>query len=286
VRPRVNAPLSGLLLLASACVGAPEQSEPVPTSTHALLRVERSARIGEESAASATAFAGIVRVPESVDPEPLLRLSGKGLAVPALGQCSAPNRERDTVTNVSFARPEFLAAGEVLLVANHAQTLLAPHVFPSSDTEPSGVVYTTRDRASDPLPEGAAYLLRSTGSEQLPALELRVQAPEHLTDVSVGAVDLASVDEVATGSDLLVQWRPGDARDVVYVEIIAESGTLGVCAFRDSEGFGSLPRGLFGATGPGSLAIHRLREVAAEVPALDGAEVRFDFKLTADVSFR
>jgi hypothetical protein len=61
---------------------------------------------------------------------------------------------------------------------------------------------------------------------------------------------------------------------------------LGVCAFRDSDGRGTLPRGLFGASGAGSLAFHRLREVAADVPALDGAEVRFDFALTAEVSYR
>jgi hypothetical protein len=286
VRPTVNASLSGLLLLASACVGTPEQNEPVPTSTHALLRVERSARTGEENVATGTAFAGVVRIPDSMDPEPLLRLSGNSLAVPALGQCSAPNRERDTVTSGSFAQPEFLAAGEVLLLASNAQTLLAPHVFPSSDTEPSGVVYTTRDQASEPLPGGASYLLKSTGSEQLPALELGVQAPELLAGVSVAGTELAALEGVATSDDVAVQWRPGDARDVVYVEITAQSGTLGVCAFRDSDGSGSLPRGLFGATGAGSLAFHRLREVVAEVPALDGAEVRFDFKLTADVNFR
>jgi hypothetical protein len=42
---------------------------------------------------------------------------------------------------------------------------------------------------------------------------------------------------------------------------------------------------MFGATGNGSLTFHRLREVAADVPSLDGAEVRFDFALTASVAF-
>jgi hypothetical protein len=61
---------------------------------------------------------------------------------------------------------------------------------------------------------------------------------------------------------------------------------LGLCAFRDADGRGNLPRGLFGAAGVGSLAFHRLREVAADVPSLDGAEARFDFALTAELSFR
>jgi hypothetical protein len=85
-----------------------------------------------------------------------------------------------------------------------------------------------------------------------------------------------------------LSWRPGDARDVVYVEVAGspEVGSLGICAFRDSDGRGNLPSGLFGVNGAGSVAFHRLRDVAADVPALDGAEVRFDFALTAEVSFR
>jgi hypothetical protein len=59
-----------------------------------------------------------------------------------------------------------------------------------------------------------------------------------------------------------------------------------LCAFRDADGRGTLPPGMFGATGVGNLALHRLREVAADVPSLDSAEVRFDFALTAEVSFR
>jgi hypothetical protein len=66
----------------------------------------------------------------------------------------------------------------------------------------------------------------------------------------------------------------------------ADARSLGVCAFRDADGRGTLPSGLFGATGSGGLAFHRLRDVTAEVPTLDGAEVRFDFSLAADLAFR
>jgi hypothetical protein len=274
-----------LLLLVSACNGAEGSSEPVPTATHALLRVERSAHVGAERAASGLAFAGVVRVPELADPEPLLRLSGKSLTLPPAGQCLVPSHERDAVPPSDLARAEFLNAGDVSLGTSEAQTWLAPRNFP---LEVSGVVYTSRDRASEPLPSAAPYLLKASGSEQLPALELRVQAPEELHDVTLGGVALETVSSVESGAGLLVGWRPGDARDTVYVEVIgsSESGTLGVCAFRDSSGGGSLPAGLFGATGAGSLAFHRLREVAADVPTLDGAEVRFDFALSADVAFR
>jgi len=280
--------LLGFLLLASACE-SPGSNETVATSTHALLRVERSAHVGADSEATGVAFAGVVRVPELADPEALLRLSGKGPTLPAPGQCMTPSHEHDGAPASDLGRAEFLDAGDVLLGAATAPTLLAPHAFASSPTEPlSGVVYTSRDRASEPLPSGGAYLLKTTGSDQLPGLELRVQAPEELHDVAVAGATFGSVPNVNGSSDVAVTWRSGDARDLVYVEVVgsAESGSLGVCAFRDSDGRGTLPRGLFGADGLGSLAFHRLREVAADVPTLDGAEVRFDFALTAEVSFR
>jgi len=274
----------GLLLLASACNGGEGANEPAATATHALLRVERSAHVGLEAQASGLAFAGVVRVPELADPEPLLRLSGKSVTLPAPGQCLVPNHERDAVPPSDLARAEFLNAGDVTLGTSNAQTLLAPRNFP---LDVSGVVYTSRDRASEPLPSGAPYLLKTTGSEQLPPLELRVQAPDELREVALGGSGLEALASINTSVAVPVSWRPGDARDTVYVEIAGspEVGTLGVCAFRDSEGHGSLPSGLFGATGTGSLAFHRLREVVADVATLDGAEVRFDFALTAEVSF-
>lgn len=281
-------PLLGLLLLAGACepTGA---TEPVATTTHALLRVDRSARVGRESEATGVAFAGVVRVPELADPELLLRLSGKGPTLPAPGQCTTSSHERDVMPAGDLGRAEFLDAGDVLLGTTDAQTLLAPRAFPILPAEPlSGVVYTSRDRASEPLPGGAAYLLKTSGSDQLPGLELRVQAPEELRDVTVAGAAFASMPSIDGSGELPVTWRAGDARDLVYVEVMGSAGTgsLGLCAFHDADGGGALPRGLFGATGVGSLAFHRLREVAADVPTLDGAEVRFDFSLTAEVSFR
>ena len=275
--------LLGFLLLASACT-EPGPTEPEVTSTHALLRVERSSQASGLSDPSGNAFAAVVRLPELADPEPLLRLSGNTPSLPALGQCMTANHEHDAAAAGELARAEFLDAGDVLLGANGAQSLLAPHPLP---LEVLGKVYTSRDRASEPLPSGAAYLLKTTGSDQLPSLELRVQAPEELRGVAVAGAELSQLSSVNSAAEVQLAWQAGDARDLVYVEVngSAEAGSLGVCAFRDADGHGALPRGLFGATGAGSLSFHRLREVAADVPALDGAEVRFDFALTAQVSY-
>jgi hypothetical protein len=283
VRPSVPS-LLGLLLLASACEGPEGAAEPVATTTHALLRIERSAYVGAESEATGVAFAGIVRVPVLADPEPLLRLFGKSVSLPPAGQCALAGHEREAPAPADLSRAEFLKAGDVLLGGSDVQTLLAPRAFP---LEVAGFVYTSRDQASAALPSASVYLLKTTGSEQLAPLEVRVQAPEELSDVSVGGSALPTLESVDGRQGAVVTWRAGDARDVVYVEVAGapEVGTLGVCAFRDADGAGALPRGMFGATGNGSLTFHRLREVAADVPSLDGAEVRFDFALTASVAF-
>lgn len=268
-----------------ACVEGPAESEPpVATATHALLRVKRSAVVGKEHEAIGEAFAGIVRVAETSDPEPLL--ASNGLVLPALGQCVSSSREREAALASNVGRAEFLEAGDVLLKASEAETLLAPRVFESAQAELSGVVYTSRDRASEPLPGGAGYVLKTTGSEQLPALELRVRAPELLSDVFVGGTPLTEVGAVSSGSEVVVGWSAGEARDVVYVEVSSdELGTLGVCAFSDASGRGVLPRGLFGASGNGGLSFHRLRQVVADAGELDAAQVRFDFELRAELSF-
>lgn len=286
---RLPQSLFALLLLASACNGADATSpeEPVATTTHALLRVERSAIVGAEDEAIGKAFAGVVRVLETADPEPLLRLSGNGLALPPVGQCAPTSRQRDALPNGDMGRAEFLALGEVHLAASDSETLLAPRAFPSPQADVSGVVYTSRDQASEPLPGAASYVLKTTGSEQLPPLELRVQAPELLTNVTLGGLTLEQLDGVSTAAAVDISWRAGDGRDLIYVEVMgADVGALGACSFRDSDGRGSLPQGLFGAAGAGSLTFHRLREVAADVRALDAAEVRFDFELTTALTFR
>jgi hypothetical protein len=266
-----------------ACEGPLEADQPVATTTHALLRVKRSAVVNKEHEAIAEAFAGVVRVPEGTDPGPLL--SANGLMLPTAGLCAPSSRDRDALAG-SVGQAEFMEAGAVVLKASDAETLLAPRPFESSQAELTGVAYTTRDRAAEPLPGGADYSLKTTGSEQLPALELRVQAPELLSEVAVGGAPLALVEQLSTSGDVELSWRAGDARDLVYVEVKgADVGTLGVCAFRDAEGHGVLPAGLFGAEGYGGLSFHRMRQVAADAGEVDTAEVRFDFELTAQISF-
>ena len=158
--------------MAGACTGETGATEPVAAATHALLRVDRSAHVGAESEATGVAFAGVVRVPVLAE----IRSSccaSRARARPcrAPGQCVTASHERDAMPTGDLGRAEFLDAGDVLLGTSDVQTLLAPRAFPILPAEPlSGVVYTSRDRASAPLPGGASYLLKTTGSDQLPGL--------------------------------------------------------------------------------------------------------------------
>ena len=153
-----------LLLLAVACehqVGGLNGSD--STSTNALLKVEHTLLIGD-GASSARAFAGIVRLPELADPGPLFRLYGGGVNLPETGQCVPVGRERDSAIAAEPIHAEFLDAGDVTLRASDVETLLAQRAFPSSITELPGVVYTSRDSASEGLPAGALYSLHTSGS--------------------------------------------------------------------------------------------------------------------------
>jgi hypothetical protein len=280
--------LASGLLLASACAVEPseETSEPTASVTHALVRVERSELVGAE-VTSGVAFAGIVRAPQTVDTELLLRLSGVSRVLPAVGSCATPTREHDAALSAELGRAEFVAAGDVLLRAAEARTQLAPRAFPSSQTQLlSGIVYTSRDRASQALPGNAHYVLSMTGGEQLRPIELGVSAPAVLEEVRVAGVSAAEVTDLDSSRPVALSWLPGEAQDRVYVEVSGASGLLGLCAFRDELGAGELPAGLFGAEGSGTLTLHRLREVAADVPGLDAAEVRFDFELALEVDYR
>ena len=81
-----------------------------------------------------------------------------------------------------------------------------------------------------------------------------MQAPEELRDVTVAGSPFDGLLGLDSNGEVAIGWRPGDARDLVYVEVSgATAGSLGLCAFHDAEGRGALPRGLFGATGQGSL---------------------------------
>lgn len=284
-------PALALTTLSAACTVTPvDDSADAETgsSTHALITIERSTTANSLEAPRAAAFAGFVRTPPAVDANDMLRLAGFGLDLPAVGQCSELNRERDTGLRLSpLARVEFLDAGDVTLKTSSSNAVLATRALPAVTDAIAGVVYTTRDRAPEPLPAATAYTLSTSGAGALRAFNVNVAAPPTFTRVSVGALPLAQLANVSIRRPIELEWSPGQSTDLVYLELATQDGSRTTrCTFRDDAGAGTVPASVFVSTGTGEISLHRLHsEPFASAGGVDAGEVRFDFEQSANVEF-
>lgn len=276
----------GLALSACSASTGPYTSDAERGSTHALITVERRDALGVSSVAEAKAFASFVRTPPEVDVASVTRLAGLDLTLPEAGECSLGSTHRELGTTLNpLRRVELLAAGDVALETPEGRVELAPRAFPAVTDLFAGVVYTTRDRAAL-LPTGEVYALSVAGSASLAPLSLSSEAPPALSEVTLFGAPLSATSALPTsGAEL--GWKPGSARDLVYVALSSSDGTpFAVCAFRDDAGRGTIPASAVPESGPISLSLHRLRSVGlpANVGGIDAGELRFDFELATSVS--
>jgi hypothetical protein len=256
---------------------APESSE--AATTNAVISVTRSAPAAAPEDARAEAFAGFLRTPFGVDQKSALGLAGLGLNLPAVGSC----RKGNAAAPSGLTALELLDAGEVTLAAGGSVTTLAPRAFPSITDSISGVVYTTRDRAAAPLPAASGYTVATSGGSSLEAMSGEAQAPALLSDVTLGGEPLASIESVKAHGDLALGWAPGASGDRVYVEI--EAGDTSTCTFADAAGRGTLPASVLPSSGTAAVSVHRVREAAFTDAGLARGALRFDFELSASVTF-
>jgi hypothetical protein len=82
---------------------------------------------------------------------------------------------------------------------------------------------------------------------------------------------------------LVVDWTAGGAGDRVYLEL-GDGADSRACTFADEAGHGVVPAALV-PTGSVPLTVHRLREADFADPGLTRGAVRFDFELSASVTF-
>lgn len=295
-------------------------------STHALLTIERTDLVEAELAPTpapgfpssvpaptgapagrvvqtSTALAGFAHMPAGVDAAAVRALVGWNLELPEPGRCvrsTAVPEARPSLSPVDNV--EFLEAGEVVVETRGEKTRLAPRNFPSVTDLISGVLYTTRHKATD-LPPGALYRVRATGGLTLQTMEVSAEAPEAVAGITVGGVPLHQVQQIAVTGPVDLTWNVGLPSDLIYVELASSDG-LGTtaCTFPDSDGAGTIALGdarqaAGGAAdaepsetamvdlGAGRIALHRVRTVALDGPGLEYAELRFDFAVAANVSF-
>jgi hypothetical protein len=252
-------------------------------STHAFITVERHASM--DGAELANALVAFVRIPASVDAQSAVRLVGFDAELPAMGQCSTDGQERSNSPPLNpLGRVEFLDAGDVYVRTDHAELKLAPHAFPTVTDLISGVVYATRDREAAPLPAEAAYGVDASGGFELDGIRISGIAPAMLEEVRVAGVELGAHVALPPGTPLDLTWAPGKPDDVVYAEFSnARGDRMVVCTFADEAGAGTLPVGSNQTSG--QLTLHRLHVESPAVSFVGQAQLRFDFQVSAPVSF-
>jgi len=273
--------LSVVSMACSVEVGA-EHAPSNTGTTRAVIAVTRSAPASAPDAARADAFAGFLRTPAGSDAKSALALAGLRVDLPANGECRKGALREGAASGLTAA--ELLDAGEVTVSAGGTVTTLAPRAFPSITDTISGVVYTTRDRAAAPLPAATTYTVSATGGSSLEALAGFGQAPALLTGVELAGEPFGSVESVVPGHDLALIWAPGSAGDRVYVELDGDSEPM-FCSFADESGRGTVPASVVPQQGSGTLSVHRLRESAFSDAGLAQGALRFDFELSASVTF-
>ena len=253
-------------------------------STRAVITVTRSAQAATPDEARADAFAGFLRTPANADPKTTLAVAGLGLDLPNAGECRKGARAETSTSTPALTRLELLDAGEVTLAAGGSVTTLAPRAFPTITDSIAGVVYTTRDRAAAPLPAASIYTVATTGGSSLAALSGEVQAPALLKSVDLAGEPLATAEPLTAHKDLDVSWAAGSAGDHVYVEL-ESGGESHLCTFLDEAGHGVIPAALVPGPGSAAITVHRVREALFTDQAVTRGSVRFDFELSASVTF-
>ncbi|HVU03336.1 MAG TPA: hypothetical protein VHE30_16365 [Polyangiaceae bacterium] len=273
---------------AFACANEPptSSSDGDPAKTHVVVSVDRTDS-SSDAPGSASAMARFVSVPAFSDASRVLTAAGATLDLPAADTCQTSGGQEDLEPPLPSQGPvELLEAGDVAITAGDSTTPLVPHAFPTVGGFASGVLYATKDRTEGALPSAVPYAIQTTGSDTVPALHLVAEAPRTPTNVSMSGTTLRETTEAHTARPMDFTWLPGDAGDLVYVELLAYDGSASVlCTFRDEAGTGTIPANAFQGTGSGRIAVHRQRSRHVETVTGQAAEIHFDFQVGVSLDF-
>jgi hypothetical protein len=277
-------------VVALGAIGCASQIDPYTAdadtgSTHALITIERSVPANGLGPVRGAALAGFVRVPPAVESKTVMRLVGLTADFPPVGQCRL-SADRDA-SHALAGFVEFVEAGDIRLQTPSGLTELTARAFPTITDLVSGVVYTSRDRSADTLPAASRYSIFATGTAAVPGLTVNAEAPRSLEGVALGGVPLSEIQNLSTTQASNLTWATGDdGSDIVVVELSTTDGTSGIlCSFRDDAGTAAIPANVIEASGPGRLALHRVRSREFLKPGIDRGELRFDFTLRANLNF-
>jgi len=275
--------------VAIACANEPPTvvGDDEPAKTHAVLSVERTDPAITDTLGSSSAVARFVSLPAVSDANRVFTAAGVTLDLPPLDTCQPSGSQSELEPPLpAQGGLEFVEAGDVSISTANAVTPLVPHAFPTIGGFASGVLYTTRDRASSALPAAVPYVLSASGSQSVPALHAVIDAPKAPASIIIAGVPLGELSELHTTAVIELTWAAGEPTDAIYVELLAYDGSPSVlCSFRDESGVGSIPADAFAGTGTGRIAVHRVRSRHLESKANPSSDVRFDFQVGSPVDF-
>jgi hypothetical protein len=261
--------------------------------THAIVRIQQTT--GAQGSARGDALAGFVQIPAGADASQILGLAGLTDALPPKGECWSGPDLGDSGELLQVSRAELVEADSVELVTESGNHSLAPYAFPTVADLLRGVVYLSRDRATE-LPADGAYTIVGRGIEGGGASSLDVTS-EHTSPPFVGSVQIngAPLEEgmgLSAGPVIDLTWEGSDTDGDLIVVTVENPGVVWTCSFADSEEFGSIPLLTVDGTALGqdgqqaALGIHRIRS-STSTPGggLARLTVTFDFALEAGVRF-
>lgn len=248
----------------------PDAEAQTSGSASAIIVVER----GPSGDAIVARF---VRARQGVVDDVALRTAGVQ-DLPAIGTCVTTFDGQ-----ASAARAvDLLDVGAVTFDSSSHSTMLLPRSLPDPAGMVSGYFYSARSSdafAATATPVASRVALRASGGTDLPeGFAVSLAAPRELADVRVAPS--------ASGLGLDVTWEAvdSDARDLVYVDVLAANANVIARCSANDAGRLALPANVLGAVEEGSLSVHRVHREAFKTRGIDPGEVRFD--LARVVAFR
>jgi hypothetical protein len=275
---------TAVLAAAGSCSGpAAEPSlENEPSRTHVVVNVERQSLDGHHGSDDFSVLLSVLKIPQSLRGDRLLRLMGLRSDLPVLGTCEVvelANRASPSLSSVE--RIELLDVGDVSVTSGKQTVRLARQAFPTVTDFISGVVYANRDKTPDLTSPNSGFVLRARGAIRLKAFTVEVADLPPLDHVLVDDAPLSEVPRLDGDSSFELRWNRGAPGDVLWVEFACTTGHKVVsCAFDDALGNAKVPGGLNNERGEAHLTLHRLHQVPVDVSGFDHAEVRFDSRVT------
>ena len=249
---------------------APDAAEATSSTATAVVVIERTTGPGDAVRADAV-IARFVRVHQGTVDDQALRIAGAAWDLPAVGTCSSTQQTQAALQprSVDLLDVGVLTLGDRDVPGSAKNTVLLPRTMFDPTGGVSGVFYSAR--STEAFTPSSRLQLHTSGGPDLPeGFLVNVASPRDVADVRVAAGISSSLDVAweATEAD--------DARDVVYVDVLAPSARLVARCTTLDVGHLVISGTSLGTLEEGQLSVHRLHRESFRSKGIEPGEIRFD----------